>query len=281
MAHVVGCVDRSSAAGSVCDYAAWASSRLAVPLTLLHVMDQKRYMEPARLTSSLNNREYSLEEWATLDAQRGKLAKADADHMLQEAEKRVRDAGVEEVHQRQRTGKFIEALVDIETETKFFVMGLQGEHSSGRDLHVGSQLETVIRRINAPIFLVPNTFKAPQRVMLAFDGSDTMLNIIERMSASLLLKGLTLHLVMIGQDSAWRRKQLENAAKLLAPTGSDIHEVIRQGAVDETLRKYQEHNDIDLLIMGAHGHSRIRQFLVGSTTTNMLETSKIPLIVMR
>ena len=283
MAHVVGCVDRSSAADSVCDYAAWASLRLGVPLTLLHVIDQERYLVPTSLASSMrmSNREYLLEEWAALDAQRTKLAQADAEDILQAAEKRAREVGVEEVHQRQRSGKLIEALLAIESNTKFLIMGLQGEDSSNRDLHIGSQLETVLRRMHPPIMLVPNKFKAPQNVMLAFDGSDTMLNIIERMSASPLLKELTLHLVMIGQDSSWRRKQLENAAKLLAPLGGDIHEIIRQGNVDATLQKYQAENNIDLLIMGAHGHSRIRQFLVGSTTTNMLKTSKTPMIVMR
>jgi nucleotide-binding universal stress UspA family protein len=33
--------------------------------------------------------------------------------------------------------------------------------------------------------------------------------------------------------------------------------------------------------MGAYGHSRIRQFLVGSTTTTMLKTAKKPLVILR
>ena len=37
----------------------------------------------------------------------------------------------------------------------------------------------------------------------------------------------------------------------------------------------------DILVMGAYGPSRIRQFLVGSTTTRMLETARKPLVVLR
>jgi nucleotide-binding universal stress UspA family protein len=33
--------------------------------------------------------------------------------------------------------------------------------------------------------------------------------------------------------------------------------------------------------MGAYGHSRIRQFLVGSTTTTMLKTAEKPLVILR
>lgn len=38
---------------------------------------------------------------------------------------------------------------------------------------------------------------------------------------------------------------------------------------------------IDLIVMGAHGHSKIRQFLVGSITTRLIRQSKIPLLLLR
>ncbi|MBU2284983.1 MAG: universal stress protein, partial [Gammaproteobacteria bacterium] len=37
----------------------------------------------------------------------------------------------------------------------------------------------------------------------------------------------------------------------------------------------------DLLVMGAYGHSRIRQLIVGSTTTALLRTSPVPVLVLR
>ena len=33
--------------------------------------------------------------------------------------------------------------------------------------------------------------------------------------------------------------------------------------------------------MGAYGHSRIRQWLIGSTTTNMIRHATVPLLVLR
>ena len=38
---------------------------------------------------------------------------------------------------------------------------------------------------------------------------------------------------------------------------------------------------IGLLVMGAYGHSRIRQFLVGSTTTSMIRSTTTPLLLLR
>ena len=50
MTHVMACIDNSPSALTVCDYAAWASQRLSVPLTLLHVLDGYRYPVSADLS---------------------------------------------------------------------------------------------------------------------------------------------------------------------------------------------------------------------------------------
>jgi len=51
--------------------------------------------------------------------------------------------------------------------------------------------------------------------------------------------------------------------------------------VIETLHDYQDSHAIDLMVMGAYGHSKIRQFFVGSNTTKMIGSSKIPLLLLR
>jgi nucleotide-binding universal stress UspA family protein len=53
------------------------------------------------------------------------------------------------------------------------------------------------------------------------------------------------------------------------------------GEAESVLSRYQKEHGIDLMIMGAYGHSRIRHLLVGSTTTAMLRKSTIPLLLLR
>lgn len=283
MTHVVGCIDRSIAAVSVCDYAAWASLRLGAPLTLFHVIDQERYPAPTDLTGNIGfgSREHLLEELAQLDEQRSKLAMEHGQHILQVAEQRVRESGVKDVRQRQRHGSLAESLLAIEADTRLLVIGLLGESSHSGDRHVGSQLETVIRSLSRPIMVVPDEFKPPQSAMLAFDGSATALKGVQVLAASPLLQGLPLHLVMVGSDTTDLQDQLEAARSELEPLGCELHIAIVEGDVEKALHRYQAAHNIDLLIMGAYGHSRIRQFLVGSTTTNMLNTTETPLIILR
>ncbi|MDP5776249.1 universal stress protein, partial [Pseudomonas aeruginosa] len=57
--------------------------------------------------------------------------------------------------------------------------------------------------------------------------------------------------------------------------------VVGQKYVATSDHPYQNEHAIDLLVMGAYGHSRIRQFLVGSTTTSMLRSTTSPLLLLR
>ena len=134
---------------------------------------------------------------------------------------------------------------------------------------VGSQLENTIRSMHRPILVTPTDFKAPQSAMMAFDASATAQKGIEMLVASPLLVGLPIHLVMVGADSGENRALLKSAEKALAAAQFEVHTALLGGEVEPILHAYQAQHSIDLLVMGAYGHSRIRQFLVGSTTTSM------------
>lgn len=281
--HVVACIDGSRAAPAVCDYASWASRRMGEPLMLLHVLDEEKYPARTDMTGNigLGSREQLQEELVNLDQQRSKLALKQGHLLLDEAEKRVLAGGVEKPVKRQRHDELSASLVELEPESRLFVMGLHGESSAAAGRHVGSQLETVIRSVHRPVLLVPDEFSEPRSAMLAFDGSPTAFRSIELLAGTPVFKGMPLHLVMIGPDTGEHRDQLQRAEKALADQGMEVHQAIRDGDVERALHAYQEEHDIDVLIMGAYGHSRIRRFLVGSTTTKMLETARKPLVILR
>ncbi len=281
--QVVACVDGSSAAPAVCDYAAWASTYMNSPLTLLHVLDEERYPSEPDLAGNigLGSREHLLDELAQLDRKRAKLALEHGNHLLDEAAHRLQKAGISDIKKRQRHGDLTESLLAMQEEVRLLVMGLHGESSSDRDQRIGSQLETVIRSMSRPILLVPNEFTTPKSAMLAFDGSATAFRGVEHLAASPVLKGMPLHLVMVGSETPEAMAQLRKAESMLAPLESEITLAIRSGDVERVLHSYQDEFDIDILVMGAYGHSKIRRFLLGSTTTSMLNTAKTPLVILR
>ncbi|MNR35298.1 Universal stress protein family protein [compost metagenome] len=135
--------------------------------------------------------------------------------------------------------------------------------------------------MHRPILVTPANFQKPKSAMLAFDGGATTRKGVEMLAASPLLKGLPIHLVMVGPVSDEASAQLDWAQKVLINAGFTVRAETQSGEIEPTLHAYQKEHGIDLLVMGAYGHSRIRQFLVGSTTTSMLRTTTSPLLLLR
>jgi len=283
MNQIMACIDGSAQAAAVCDCAAWASRQLDAPLTLLHVLDQQQYPAAGNLSGiiGLGSREYLLEELAALDEKRSKLALEEGRMMLDSARQRVITAGIAQPEVRQRHGDLVETLRDLEADIRLLVIGKQGEDSSNDLQLIGSQLESVIRTLHRPILVTPASFSVPTSVMLAFDGSDTSRKGVEMLASSPLFKGIPIHLVMVGDDNGEHRALLDSARDALVSAGFAVHVSVRSGEVEPALHAYQAEHQIGLLVMGAYGHSRIRQFLVGSTTTRMIRSTTTPLLLLR
>ncbi|WPC05728.1 universal stress protein [Pseudomonas benzenivorans] len=283
MSHVMACIDASPAAPAVCDYAAWASQRLGAPLSFLHVLDQVQYPQRSDLsgTIGLGSREHLLEELAELDEKRSKLALEQGHLMLEAAKARAAAAGIADAQLRQRHGELVDSLAELQQDIRLLVIGRQGEASASLGQQVGSHLENAIRTLARPILVSCGAFQAPQSYMFAFDGSATARKGIELLAASPLLAGLPCHLVMVGADTNDAWEQLKAAERSLQGSASEVRLAIRAGEVEPTLHAYQAEHGIDLLVMGAYGHSRIRQFLVGSTTGHLLRSSDSPLLILR
>lgn len=283
MSNVMACIDGSPSSTSVCDYAAWASQQLSAPLTLLHVLDKQHDPIYGDLSGSigLGSREHLLDELAALDEKRSKLALDQGKHMLEAAKQRVMQAGISQPLTRQRHGALFETLHELEEDVRLLVMGRSGDAHAEDVVHVGSQLENVIRIMHRPILVVPKQFEQPRSAMLAFDGSPTIKKGLEMLAKSPLCRGMPIHLVMVGANTADAQAEMQWAKQRLHAAGFETHTAILAGDVEPVLHGYQTEHGIDLLIMGAYGHSRIRQFLVGSTTNHMIRTSTTPILLLR
>ena len=139
----------------------------------------------------------------------------------------------------------------------------------------------MVRTLHRPILVIPSDYSEPQRILIAFDGSATTRKAVEMVAASPLFRGLPCHLVMVGADKAEAREQLDWARATLERAGFQVIAGIRSGHVEEVLCAYRTEHAIDLIVMGAYGHSKIREFLVGSTTTKLIRQSRVPLLLLR
>lgn len=282
--HVLAAIDGSQFSEGVCDYAAWASLALDAPLHFVHVVDNhSEAPEAHNLSGSLRfgAREQLMKELSELDEQRAKINREQGKLMLEAAKARAYEDGVSEPFTRQLNGTLVETLVEVEKETRLLVLGKRGETANQASGHLGSNLERVVRELHRPILMVPKVFSCPQRILMAFDGSKTARKGVEMLAKSPLFEGAECHVVIVGAETAENRSQLQWATETLQTAGHQTESDIRVGEVEEALRAYQQEKEIDLLVMGAYGHSKIRHLLVGSTTTAMLRNAKLPVLILR
>ncbi|MBF0256820.1 MAG: universal stress protein, partial [Gammaproteobacteria bacterium] len=179
---------------------------------------------------------------------------------------------------RQRHGNLVETLLEMEPSTRLLVMGKHDEHLN---VHVGSRLESVVRSLHRPILITTLAFQQPKRLMIAFDGRDTTCKGVDRVSGSPLFKGLPCHVVMAGADNAKNRGHLQWARHTLEAAEFEVHTALIAGEVEQVLCGYRAQQHIDILVMGAYGHSVVRRFLIGSTTTNVIRNAQVPVLLLR
>lgn len=284
MNKVIACVDGAAYTAGVCDHAVWAAQRLGTPLEFLHVLDRHPERAPVSDYSGsigLGTQESLLQELSALDEKRSTLAQQHGRELLDLMVHRASAAGLNAVDSRQRHGSLVEALVDLEPDARLFVLGQHRRDGQGKSLHLDHHVERAIRSVQRPVLVATPEFREPQRFVIAFDGSPTGRKMVETVARSPLLKGLRCDVVMAGQDNADQQGQLDWACAVLVAAGFEVRAAMEVGEPEMALPNYMKVHSADLLVMGAYGHSRIRQLIVGSTTTTLLRTSVMPVLVLR
>lgn len=283
--QVIACIDGSALTESVCDYAAWISQKVKVPLKLLHTINHHHEMSNSSDLSGnigLGSQEHLMEEITLLEQQQSKLKMQQGKSMLQAAKEYIQKQGVDNLSCTQRHGDLIEALIDLEDNIRILVLGLRGQVHNNQNHQIGAKLEAVIRSLHRPILIVNDTFVSPKRLMIAYDGSPAADKAVDMVASSPLYKGLVCHLVCVNNNEGTAIKLLEQATnKLQVADNIEVITTKLKGKVDHELCAYQEQHNIDLTVMGAFSHSRLHDMILGSFTHKMLINTNKPLLLLR
>ena len=284
MKKVLACVDSIPSALHVCDYAVWAAVRLAAPLELLHVLEGHPEQAPVSdLSGSLGPgaQEALLQQLSALDEKRSALAQHHGRELLDALAERVRETGVTTAQSRQRHASLVETLVDLEPECRLIVLGQHRLPKLSKKLHLDHHIEQAIRAVRLPVLVVPKRYRRPTSFAVAFDGSAKGRKMLETVINSALLQDLLCHVLMVGEESEATASHLTWARNFLGAAGLNGRVSLVIGEPESRLMTYLKAHAVDLLVIGAYGHSRLRQLIMGSTTTTLLRTSLVPVLVLR
>lgn len=287
MKHIIACLDGSIYTESVCDHALWLSQRLSGKIEVLHVLDHHReHASVANLSGSIGfkSNEALLEQLTEVEEAQARVGLAKGRAILQASVKHLRDAGAI-VTSTQLHGSLVETLTARETLDSIVVLGKRGEAADFAKLHLGANLERVARASICPIFAAARAFRPINRVLIAHDGGTSIrkgmgmgMGMIVQ---SPLLAGLDVQILAVGAADQACRSMLEQAKADTEPCGARVTTRIETGEPEAVIARITEQDGFDMLVIGAYGHSRIRNLLIGSTTTAMLRSCRIPVLMVR
>jgi len=284
MKQVIACLDGIERAQGICDYAIWATRRMDTDLEFLHVQEPHSDMSGLSDVGGglwLGAQESLLRELSELDEKRAAVEQERGKQVLELALERARAHGLTRLDSRQYRGDLIDTLLDVESDTRLFVLGHHERPIKPSRLLPDHCLEAAVRALHRPILVAGPAFHDPASFMVAYDGSATARKTVEMVSRSPLLAGLPAHVVLVGGEATAAERALDDARTQLSQAGFEVHTAHVPGEPVPGLMAYARDHAVDLIAMGAYGHSRIRHLMVGSTTTAILGQVRLPLLILR
>lgn len=267
--------DGSEAAMTGVKYAVALAQRCSACVLGLHVVDVKLLEGPflRDISASLGTAPYInyKNNIASILEERGAGA-------LRAMEKIAQEAGVP-VETSQTTGIVPRAIVEKSELADLIVMGRGGEHSEWLEGFIGSTTEAVVRRSRQPVLVTGTELPAFNRLVVAYDGSKFARTALKTGAAMSAEFNIALHLLVVGD--ARMEETMEEAVKYLEAHQPQVERVRREGDPGEVITGYAREIQADLLVMGAYGHTKMRELFTGSTTSFAINHSPCPVLLAR
>jgi nucleotide-binding universal stress UspA family protein len=156
--------------------------------------------------------------------------------------------------------------------------GVNEEFSTGL---LGSTAETITRKCPRPIFVSTKEFAAIEKPLLAYDGSQRASSAMESAAEFCARLKLPLTVLTIAKEETVARTNLQQAKGYLASYAIEVHYQTTSGHPEQKIVEQLVNHSHDLLFIGAYGHRRIIEMVLGSTTEYVLRNAPCPVFLNR
>jgi nucleotide-binding universal stress UspA family protein len=146
---------------------------------------------------------------------------------------------------------------------------------------LGSTAESVARKSPRPVFISPMRFREMKRPVLAYDGSERASRAMRAAADFSAGFQVPLTVITVARDPKLGERTLEEARKYFEHFTPPVEFKLLCGHANEAIIKFTKEYDADCLFIGAYGHSRIIEMVLGSTTEYVLRNSACPVFMSR
>ena len=284
MKKILVCVDGSDYSKVCCQYAIWLSQQTQATIEVVYVSDLRQFEMSliSDFSASIGIQPYAgfHNQLKMIETEKVKTMKIFIKDIFAKANM------LDKMTFHNKSGVFVEYLEEIDDHfdnVDLVLLGKRGESADSAQQHLGSSMDRVIRSTPKPCFICPKELVDPKKILFAYDGSPSCNKVIDFLVANKGFKNLELNILTVVDEHhpEKMRSYAESAQKTLKLAGYDPILRIVPGNPENVIVSCVEKENIDFLIAGAHGHSRIRDLILGSTTVHLLQRCKIPILMLR
>ncbi len=172
-------------------------------------------------------------------------------------------------------------LCDRARSADLVVIGHRGAHARFSTGLLGSTAESVARKCPRPLLVTPQVQRDIRRMALAYDGSDRASKAMHAAAEMATEFSAPLDVITVAREHARGEKVLAEARQYLEPYQIPTSFQLLEGPAHEAIIKYLTAQESDLLFIGAYGHSRIIEMVLGSNTEYVLRNAACPVFLSR
>ncbi|RUM58689.1 MAG: universal stress protein [Persephonella sp.] len=182
----------------------------------------------------------------------------------------------------QAIGFVANEIINMADPEDLIIIGKKGIHENILPFPLGSSAEIIARNSKTPVMLTPDKFREIKNILVAFDGKEKSIKALrfaEKLAKDLGLNKLNI-LSVLKKKNTEKQLQLESIVKGNI-SNVEFEHIFKFGYPEEEIENCINENSIDLVVIGAFGEGRLKEFLLGSTTLYLIEKSNTPVIVVK
>jgi nucleotide-binding universal stress UspA family protein len=181
------------------------------------------------------------------------------------------------------TGNLAQTILTHEQQADVVVLGQRGEHAKWSGGHLGSGVERVVRASVKPCLVTPETFRKISHLLLAHDGSAESHKALRAGLQLAVNLGARVTIITVCQreHEETASQFLQEAHKQAIASKLICDAQLLCGVPEKEILEFAGKTGADLIAMGAYGHTRIREFILGSTTSHVIRKSPVPVLLIR
>ena len=264
------------------EYGIYIARKLSAALTGLYVIDVNLIQGPmlTDISGSVGMPPYE----GFFDAIEKSLNEK-ADSILKEFRERCQKYGIQ-TEVKKTIGRISSRIIEEAQDTDLILMSKKGEHFQLKESGLlGSVAESVVRHSGKPVLVTPENFLEIESMGIAYDGSDSaseafMLSLKLSKQTSWPLTALIITSDAKKADTLSTQVEEMNENTPEAPI-ADCEVIIMSGKEQDEIIKFIQEGAVELMVMGAYGHNRLRELFLGSTTSHVIRKSPIPVLLTR